>query len=321
MTSFNEALTLFNKLPAYTESIWHGSTIEGLATALLLLAARSLLPVATPPSPLSFHETINTQFTLALSLYHRAIPPLPQHTLASTRDPLPALYAWCALRHARILSALHHSPAEISSLTLKLPPPPSPSARLSSPVVRNVTPPPTVSKGDVGRQTSRAHGPWLYALEGRERLVVLGHLSCLMRGLGMKRREGVYARERLSCLVDLMVDARMKSAPPAEEAAGEAAVRVGDGKDGNEAVLRVLRGVLEGLGVDLEEGNGVWAPDGEPGTKKMDLGRSAEEGSRDQFGWPELQMRAMRDAIGIAEVLPGQSGSDPSHTRDRKSVV
>lgn len=199
-------------------------------------------------------------------------------------------------------------------MTLKLPPPPPPSSgssSSSSAFARRGGPPPAVSKGDVGRQTSRVHGPWLVALEGRERLVVLGHLSSLMRGLGMKRREGMYARERLACLVDLLVDARMRSAAPVEEPGSEVAVRVGDGKDGNEAVLRVLRGVLEGLGVDLEEDEGVWLNEGDSGTKKMDLGRTAEEGGREKFGWPELQMRAMRDAIGIAEVLPGTSARSP----------
>ncbi|KAL7409219.1 TRAPP II complex [Mrakia frigida] len=194
----------------------------------------------------------------------------------------------------------------------------TPSASSSSPPSSSVV----VPKGDVARQASKVHGPWLASLEGRERLVVLGHLSSLMRGLGMKRREGMFARERLATLVDLMVDARQRSVvqPNVDEreqggGSGEVGVRVGAGKDGNEAVLRVLKGVLEGLGVDLEEGEGVWDVDGggAGGARRMDVGRGSgggegeEEGGsggRGRFGWPELQLRAMRDAIGIAEVLP-----------------
>jgi len=132
----------------------------------------------------------------------------------------------------------------------------------------------------------------------------------------------MFARERLATLMDLMVDARQRSVvqPHLDEqgSGGEVGVRMGAGKDGNEAVLRVLKGVLEGLGVDLEEGGreGVWdVEEGEAAARRMDLGRAhsedgEEEGGggdigRGRFGWPELQLRAMRDAIGIAEVLPG----------------
>ena len=136
----------------------------------------------------------------------------------------------------------------------------------------------------------------------------------------MKRREGMFARERLATLVDLMVDARQRSVvqPNLDEqgagSGGEVGVRMGAGKDGNEAVLRVLKGVLEGLGVDLEEGEGVWDIEGEGEARRMDVGRASSaveggdeggSGGRGRFGWPELQLRAMRDAIGIAEVLPG----------------
>lgn len=128
-------------------------------------------------------------------------------------------------------------------------------------------------------------------------------------------------RERLAVLVDLMVDARQRSvvqpSQSEEVGAGDVSVRTGGGaagKKGNEAVLRMLKGVLEGLGVDIE-GEEVWEKEGNgEGSKRMDVGRAGEgeegmSGSGSRFGWPELQLRAMRDAIGTAEMLPGESES------------
>lgn len=105
------------------------------------------------------------------------------------------------------------------------------------------------------------------------------------------------------------------------ETEGTVAVKMDEllGQEGNPAVLTVLKRVLESYGVDLEDDvfepiQSTTAGGGKDGSSMASVRRGwLDEAeltgvgapSRDRFGWPELQLKCLRDAIGISETLPG----------------
>lgn len=280
-------------------------------------------------------QDIQNHLNQALALYHKASPPLPS-TSASSRDPLAFLYTSVALRHARLISDIYIS-GEISPLSSQLslssprsltqrdfppPPRPTPTASATQPGLIRLG----LTRSDVVRLAGKAHGPWLSLLADRERIAALSKLVDLMRGLGMRRREGIYARQVLGCVVDLVVRARVTASSSAvigqmngaAPTRGEVGVRAPLERDGNEGLMVVLARVLEGYGVDLDRelfvqgletknlgaveiaGGGGEPVAGSGGKTAMESGVNA------RFGWPELQLRALRDGIAIAEALPGE---------------
>lgn len=94
--------------------------------------------------------------------------------------------------------------------------------------------------------------------------------------------------------------------------AGTVGVRANVSNDGNESILRVVEYVCDMYGVDLSE-VGITSPGSDPpeGESKGDHDSPAlsveDEGATEAFGWPELQLGVVREAVAIAEALPGES--------------
>lgn len=84
---------------------------------------------------------------------------------------------------------------------------------------------------------------------------------------------------------------------------GTVGVRVEDETTGNQALLEMMDRYLLAYGVDVEA-QGVFARKGEEEVKEILGGLGGQVGG-EGVGWVELQLRALRDSIGVAEVLPG----------------
>lgn len=178
-----------------------------------------------------------------------------------------------------------------------------------------------ISRAHIAAIIAEAHGPWLLHLAVRERITILENIAGLYACLGYKRKEAYVLREVLGCVMDLVVvgrddfgQRRSISSPAAaglgiqngdSNGAGSVGVRENERTEGNEAVLRIVRYVCSVHGINMEAVKLVTLG---KSTKSMD-DESAdlpEDVQSEPFGWPELQIGIVREALAIAEALPGK---------------
>lgn len=187
-----------------------------------------------------------------------------------------------------------------------------------------------VSRATIANAVSQAHGPWLLHLDPHERLTTLRYMASIYSSLGYKRKEAFVLREIISCIMDLIVcgreendllrksdvgNANISNRPEnGDEVSmaglGAVGIRQNEIVEGNQSILKLLICACKVLGVDLEAvglsktaDNTSSDVEGEDSERKdlEDLMTVAKE----PFGWPELQVGVVREAIAVAEALPG----------------
>ncbi|KAF8744659.1 hypothetical protein RHS02_01740, partial [Rhizoctonia solani] len=189
-----------------------------------------------------------------------------------------------------------------------------------------------ISRAQIANVAGQAHGPWLQHLQPRDRLRVLTQLATLYACLGFRRKEVYILRELLACIVDLIICAREETGtkvstgrmsvitdpnenrgggwpgPGANqtdeisEGTGEIGVRIAETTEGNESILRIVKYVCEIYGIDVSRVQvGMDAID--TGTKDGGVDDDIELDSP-RFGWREVQVGVVREAVQIAEALP-----------------
>jgi hypothetical protein len=330
VTTFHEAISHYTKLPL--ESIWYASTLEGLATALYLIESKAASSSISSHSSTQPVQAIFTHLSLALQNYHEKPPPSQMPSLLPA--PLPMLYTACALRSARLAShLLFASPNPFPTL-------PRPS---KSDVGRLVSKAHGPWLGLLERKERLAMQAVMVRLMrqlgfGRRegllcREIGLGLVDGIIEGRKKWRREQELEEEAGDAggggegMTTRRVSSRGAPGGPnggsmgggggrAMEREGSVAVKVEEvgGKEGNESVLALIKKTLEGYGVDLEDDvfepkpaikGGSLAENAEGDDRKLRGWRDDAQEGRARFGWPELQLKCLRDAIGVAEVLPG----------------
>jgi len=89
--------------------------------------------------------------------------------------------------------------------------------------------------------------------------------------------------------------------------------------EGNESVLRMVKYVCEVYGVDLTSVKVVGSKkDGVEAEQDSHIDDDPDSHSTPLFGWPELQVGAVREAVAVAEALPGE---DPFRVFRRNSLL
>ncbi|CAE6440674.1 unnamed protein product [Rhizoctonia solani] len=188
-----------------------------------------------------------------------------------------------------------------------------------------------ISRAQIANVAGQAHGPWLQHLQPRDRIRVLTQLATLYACLGFRRKEVYILRELLACIIDLIICAREEAGanvsgrmsmisdanesratgwPGAgihqtgeiSESTGEIGVRIAETTEGNESILRIVKYVCEIYGIDVSR---VQVGSEEVGAGKDGGGVDDEiELDAPRFGWREVQIGAVREAVQIAEALP-----------------
>ena len=190
-----------------------------------------------------------------------------------------------------------------------------------------------ITRSQIASTVSQAHGPWLLHLGPQERLVVLQSMASIYSCLGYRRKEAYVLREVISCIMDLVVCGRDEDYQLRRSDVGSAglvvrtaglqnedggtptgngslAFRPNENLQGNQSVLEVLAYACKALGVDLESVNVAASPGAEeednvdPDIISFEA-LSLVESLNSSFGWPELQVGVVREAIAVAEALPG----------------
>lgn len=338
-----EAISLYTEatqsLKNANDYLWQASATEGLAVATWLEAWESRdpttesggngtggVPFHTSPTATLVHDLYNQ----AMALYGRcsALPDsLFIHGSESGETVIARLYTACALHHARFLLAIWSaggfgSPAleaavrNDSSMPRIYPPP---DYQYRKRVFMKLSTLSHVARVSISTIANRAHGPWILRLPIDVQLQVLVALAGVHRVLGLERREAVLTREVVGFVVSMIAKTRIKAsrldapifggrsdtiASPdtgivANDGLGLASAVSATGgsitamqketEDGNRAVLELVTRVLDIFGLDL-----------------CSLGSRCPVKTPMRYGWPELQIAMLREAVAAAETLPGR---------------
>ena len=163
---------------------------------------------------------------------------------------------------------------------------------------------------------AQAHGPWLLHLGHRERIVILESIAYLYSSLGYRRKEVYILREVVGCIMDLVVCAREQPEPALSSGttvngedsgdSGAVAVKGVERSTGNESVLELVKRICNVHGINLEAVRFVNA-DAHGTQEEGDVSQdtSSDDPPEDPYGWPELQIGIIREALSVAEALPG----------------
>lgn len=335
-------------LKSANDYLWQASATEGLAAATWLEAWEARdpttdsmgngtggVPFHTSPTATLVHDLYNQ----ATALYGRSpLPPdsLFMHGSESGETVISRLYTTCALRHSRFLLAIWSAggfgaPALESTVrndkTMpKIYPPPDYQYRKR--VFMKLSTLSHVARVSISTIANRAHGPWILRLPIDIQLQVLVALVGVHRLLGLERREAVLTREVVGLVVAMIAKTRVPTnrldAPifgsarggsissisgvidpenrAVNEGLGLASVRPTSGsittmlretEEGNQAVLQLVTRVLDVFGIDL-----------------CSLAKGDDRPVDVKYGWPELQVAMLREAIAAAETLPGKCVDD-----------
>lgn len=184
----------------------------------------------------------------------------------------------------------------------------------------------TITRTQIANVAAMAHGSWLVHLQPHDRIRVLSALATVYSCLGFVRKEVYILREVLSVVMDLIVSSReemregltsvISPGGTPGSAAAQISIREHEFGEGNESVIHVVRYICAVYGIELGAvkllgkdqppvTNGVG---GEETKREEDLEEDAEVdiAKPSPFGWAELQVGVVREAVAIAEALPGK---------------
>lgn len=246
------------------------------------------------------------------------------------------LYSCCVLRHSSLLfavwSAKGWGPLAFTTMlqpgpTPYLPPTLSRDEGNDWAILERLSSISGISRSSIATVLAQLHGPWLLHLGPRERIAILEAMSSLYACLGYRRKEAYILREVLGCILDLMVCGREEdglsrmSSVPGTAGLGiqglnssgvgggwsGVGVRLSESADGNESILKLLKYVCKVLGINLDavqlvDVNDDLSIDESVAPVVYD---NSEGENHEPYGWPELQVGVVREAVAVAEALPG----------------
>lgn len=196
------------------------------------------------------------------------------------------------------------------------------------------------SRADISLSLSQAHGPWLLHLGPRERIDALRYMADAYSSLGYYRKQAYTLRELLACVMDFIVQGRddkvsvnppstadskhdslsLENPPDGTDNGAKVGYRSKDDTEGNDSILQLVLHVCEIHGLDL---NAIsFCPvSGESrpsisSTSPFDARGRLHQETADIHGWPGLWVGLAREALTIAEALPGTDSSSLSFTYD-----
>ncbi|EGN95949.1 hypothetical protein SERLA73DRAFT_111910 [Serpula lacrymans var. lacrymans S7.3] len=330
---YTEAIVLLK--PAQ-DAIWHASALEGMATVTILDAWSTGHGLQTSFSTTkeAWNDTYE-KLSQAISLYNKA----PTQSEIGQNNPFLAyLYVTAVLRQASLLfciwSAKGWGPLAWTSMLQ-----PAASSFLQSVIadtawakLERLSTITGISRSQISTVLAQAHGPWLLHLGPRERLITLQSIASTYACLGYKRKEIYILREVLGCIMDLLVCGREENdeyqrsniansglgirgvdlgdqSPETQK--GNVSIKMNETTDGNESILRLLTHICRVLGVDFEavklvklDKSGSAVAEDDDSVEKSSLEQDSANPILEMFGWSELQIGVIREAIAVAEALP-----------------
>ncbi|KAG1782538.1 TRAPP II complex [Suillus placidus] len=332
---YAEAIVLFK---TGQDPVWHASVLEGMATVFVLdtwSAGQGLQSSVSNNGVKEPWADIYEQLSQAVALYHKA--PVPSE-LSQDHSLLALTYCTAVMRQTSLLFCTWSTKGwgALAFASMLQPGSTSYTQKTTSDSswtnLERLSIMSGVSRSQIANTVSQAHGPWLLHLGPHERLTILQSMASIYSSLGYKRKEAFILREVISCIMDLIVCGREENDVLWKSDVGSASIGnrsengdevniVGKGAvgvrqneilAGNQSILKLLVRACKVLGVDLEAVGVAKATDGTSseigGGDSNDCPVEDLEGSadvaRESFGWSELQVGVIREAIAVAEALP-----------------
>ena len=180
-----------------------------------------------------------------------------------------------------------------------------------------------VPRSDIALALSQTHGPWLLHLGPRERIEVLRYLASAYSKINYHRKEAYVLRELLACLTDLVIHGREERGgtaeatpiPPDSASEGQPSSTVGVRQKvdsaGNPSVVQIVKYTCSVFGLDMDTTAFAGSTTGaDSGSVSMSSSyyypfERQLRYTLDRFAWPDLQLDIAREALAIAEALPG----------------
>jgi hypothetical protein len=283
---------------------------------------------------------VSEKLNQAIAIYFKS----PSVVEAEPQSHLLAyLYTCAVLRQSSLLwciwSAKGWGPLAFTAMlqsgpTPYLPPTLSHGQRYSWLYLERMTSVSGISRSSIAAVLSQAHGPWLLHLGPVERIAALEFMAGMYSCLGYRRKEAYMLREVLGCILDLLVcgreedDYSRRSSTPTASALGiqglssgitqtdirgNVGVRQNESTEGNDSILQLLKYICQVLGINLdavrlvEEDSIGGTVDANHESLALDGPQEddALEALQEPYGWPELQVGVVREAVAVAEALPG----------------
>ena len=301
---------------------------RGLGRALCVLAltiSRTVLIVPAMIQQASFSGSkepwsdISEKLDRAISLYGK---PGPLSESDQRYDLLAYLYMVAVLRHASLLFAtwaakgwgplaftalMHSGPLPYVPPTLSHPDSHLPSNRNRLSSISGIT------RSQIAAIVSQAHGPWLLHMGHRDRIVILESIVYFYSSLGYHRKEAYILREVVGCIMDLIICAREENGPTYQSDDTVSSINSGNSdvvaiketerSTGNESVIKLVKYISEVHGINLEAVAFVNPAAQDKGDDPQDA--DPDEPQEEPYGWPELQIGIIREALVVAEALAG----------------
>lgn len=277
---------------------------------------------------------INDKLQQAISLYQKT--PAPDGQLVHSL--LASLYCTCVLRQSSLLfatwSAKGWGPLAFTTMLHPGPKPYVPPTLADNNwfTLERLTSLSGIPRSSISSALGQLHGPWLLHLGQRERIAVLEMAASLYASIGYQRKEAYILREVLGCVLDLMVCGREEDGhiqtPNVPQSAsvsihnihpvlggnlGTVGVRLSESTSGNESILRLLTHVCRVLGINLEAvgiGDSMETMVVGQTPSLDDYDEDIVEEVKESFGWSELQVGVIREAVAVAEALPGMTSME-----------
>ncbi|ETW85889.1 hypothetical protein HETIRDRAFT_42700 [Heterobasidion irregulare TC 32-1] len=319
------SIALF-KLPS--DTVWHASALEGLAVLSVLDAWSSGQGLqASFSNSREPWSDISERLSQAITLYSKAVP--SSSSDAEQRlDILAYLYSTAVLRQTSLFfatwSAKGWGPLAFTAMLHPGPlpyiPPTLAYAEYNTPANRDrLSSISGITASHISVILAQAHGPWLLHMGHRERIIILEEIASMYSSLGYHRKEAYILREVIGCVMDLMVCGReeagdiglgyaLANAASMMQDKGAVGVKENERPDGNESVLKLVKHVCNVHGVNLSVvkliDTGSITSDGPLETEASQNEDPEEVILEDPYGWPELQVGIVREALAVAEALP-----------------
>jgi hypothetical protein len=141
-----------------------------------------------------------------------------------------------------------------------------------------------------------------------EQLSILVEVVWIARWLEMERKEAAATRQVAKLLANVLAEGREESQRLVSKtdsaisttfgSANEGvAIRRREMSEGNTGVMELLERVCTTFGIKLVDFEGEMSPT---------VTQAAKDVTEARFGWPEMQVEVMKEAIAVAEALPGE---------------
>ena len=235
------------------------------------------------------------------------------------------LYTSCVLRFAHFLFSIWSSNgwgpmAFLAMLTPTLPPvfTPEPPPLAKKWRMTSMT---TITRTQIANVAAQAHGAWIIHLQPHDRIRLFSSLAGIYSCLGFKRKEVYVLRELISVVMDLVVLGReekreqnaarlgVNDSNMSEVAASShVTVREHQITEGNQSILRLVTYICSIYGVNLKATrlkDDLGQDEARDETWEMEA-ESIDFAKQPTYGWSELQLGVVREALAVAEALPGE---------------